>query len=114
MPRSPTLEYALNRFHRFQTSTKGVQRQQLFYMILLFYPIIVLVLLFYLRPSFIMEDDYGYTYNNYKNYKNYNSYNKPKKSIDYGKLIVWFLFFQLPLLLHHLLPTSSEDSDASQ
>jgi hypothetical protein len=75
---------------------------------------LVLFLLFYLRPSFILVEDEGVDiYNDYdydNNYDNYNKYNdknnknnKNRRPIDYKKAIAWFIGFQTPFIVYFLL-----------
>jgi len=122
MSRSPTLENAYQNFNQIKKRMGAkYDKNQTIFGILFIYPFLVLFLLFYLRPSFILvEDDridvYNDVYNdkynddnddNYDNYnKNidkYNKNNKYRRPIDYKKAIAWFIGFQTPIIVYFLL-----------
>jgi len=105
MARSPTLENVYQNFNQIK-KRMGVKydKNQTIFGILFIYPFLVLFLLFYLRPSFILVEDEGVDiYNIDNNYDNYNKNNKYRRPIDYKKAIAWFIGFQTPFIVYFLL-----------
>lgn len=96
MSRSPTLENAYQNFNQIKKrmGTKYDKNQTIFG-ILFIYPFLVLFLLFYLRPSFILVEDDGIDVYNKNIYKN--------RPIDYKKAIAWFIGFQTPFIVYFLM-----------
>ena len=118
MSRSPTLENAYQNFNQIKKRMGAkYDKNQTIFGILFIYPFLVLFLLFYLRPSFILvEDDgidvyndkYNDNVNNYNKYNDkyndkYNKNNKYRRPIDYKKAIAWFIGFQTPLIVYFLM-----------
>ena len=102
MARSPTLENVYQNFNQIK-KRMGVKydKNQTIFGILFIYPFLVLFLLFYLRPSFILVEDEGVDI--YNNYDKYNKNNKYRRPIDYKKAIAWFIGFQTPFIVYFLL-----------
>lgn len=98
MSRSPTLENAYQNFNQIKKrmGTKYDKNQTIFG-ILFIYPFLVLFLLFYLRPSFILVEDDGIDVYNKNIYKN------NRRPIDYKKAIAWFIGFQTPFIVYFLM-----------
>lgn len=109
MSRSPTLENAYQNFNQIKKRMGAkYDKNQTIFGILFIYPFLVLFLLFYLRPSFILVEDDGidvYNDNNdkYKYNDKYNKNNKYRRPIDYKKAIAWFIGFQTPLIVYFLM-----------
>ena len=80
-----------------------------FYMILLFYPLITMFLLIYLKPDFVCEKklfddiDLEYTRGIRKFYR--------RRKIDYSKLLSVFLLLQLPLALYYIFTKNDEKDE---
>jgi len=105
MARSPTLENVYQNFNQIK-KRMGVKydKNQTIFGILFIYPFLVLFLLFYLRPSFILVEDEGVDIYNYNKYNDkYNKNNKYRRPIDYKKAIAWFIGFQTPFIVYFLL-----------
>ena len=102
MSRSPTLENAYQNFNQIKKRMGAkYDKNQTIFGILFIYPFLVLFLLFYLRPSFILVEDDGIdVYNDKYNDNNVNNYKRP---IDYKKAIAWFIGFQTPLIVYFLM-----------
>lgn len=104
MSRSPTLENAYQNFNQIK-KRMGVKydKNQTIFGILFIYPFLVLFLLFYLRPSFILVEDDGVDIYNTNNTNNIYINKKYRRPIDYKKAIAWFIGFQTPFIVYFLL-----------
>lgn len=100
MPRSPTLSQTVKTLssikHNLQFGKEFVKDYHHFFYIMLFlYPIITLIMLLYIKPKFILYrglyplDDHVEKYN----------------QVCYRRLIIWFIIFQLPMVLYFLINT---------
>lgn len=104
MSRSPTLENAYQNFNQIKKRMGAkYDKNQTIFGILFIYPFLVLFLLFYLRPSFILVEDDGIDVYNDKYNDKYNKNNKYRRPIDYKKAIAWFIGFQTPLIVYFLM-----------
>ena len=115
MPSSPTLERISSNFNKLRKGYRylygnGNENEngnkinpQMISMILLFYPLITLFLLYYLKPSFILRD------------QSTPLDGRRGSEIDFEKLLKWFIILQLPTLFYFLLPSlSSKVSNTSK
>ena len=96
MPKSPTLEKISDAFKKIKErlntqATKNNIPKKIYYS-LLFYPIIVLCILIYIKPKIILQND-----------RNTILSKKDSYTISYPKLMLWFLLLQLPLILYIFL-----------
>lgn len=96
MPHSPTLSQTLSNLssikRKLQFGKELVKDYHHFFYITLFlYPIITVLMLLYIKPSFILRKG-SYPLDDYEH-------------VCYRKLITWFIIFQLPIVFYFLINT---------
>lgn len=84
MPASPTIQKTLNQFSLLKDTinmTNSMSKMTIDKKIFM-YPIIVMILLLFIKPNFIIKTDYT----------------SHSREICIRKLLLWFVIFQIPLL----------------
>jgi len=100
MPRSPTLSQTVENLSSIKRNLQFGKElikdyHHFFYITLFLYPIITVLMLLYIKPTFILcrgsypLDDHVEKY----------------KYVCYRRLITWFIIFQLPMVLYFLINT---------
>ena len=101
MPRSPTIEETMKNLSKIEKVLqigKVSEWYNFLYITLFLYPIIIIMALFYIKPRFIHKKDiYDNTQENIENIENI--------EICYRNLALWFIIFQLPIVLYFLINT---------
>lgn len=96
MPKSPNLDMISETFkqikEKLDTKIKISRIPKKIYYTLLFYPVLVLSILIYIKPKIILDHDRSVILSKKESYK-----------ISYSKLMLWFILLQLPLVFYVLL-----------
>ena len=79
---SPTIQRALTHFSLLKDTINMKSKEITINKLIFMYPIIILILLFSLRPNFVIKTDYT----------------SHKREICPRKLFLWFIIFQIPLI----------------
>lgn len=96
MAKSPTLDKISESFKKIRErlnshAIKNNIPKKIYYRFL-FYPVIILAILIYLKPKIILEHNRNVILSKKDSYK-----------ISYSKLMLWFVLLQLPLILYIFL-----------
>lgn len=87
MTKSPTVHQALKHFSMLSNTINNISEPRRLYIWMYIYPIIILFLLLFIKPSFIVETDYT----------------SHEKTISIRKLIVWTVIFcAVPIMAYYI------------
>ena len=87
MSKSPTVHQALKHFSMLSNKINNISEPNRLYIWMCIYPSVILFLLLFIKPSFIVEIDYT----------------SNEKTISIRKLIVWMIIFHaVPIMAYYI------------